>query len=157
MVDEKTRAAAHEALTDYIAARKLRRTPERFAILDKACDMVRLFGVDELYNAIETDGYHVSRTTIYNTLDLLVDAGIVRCHRFGELMAQYELTGPTTPLHLICTQCGAVKEIKDPELTAYLDKRSYPAFHPAYYRLYVHGLCATCSRRNRRSRKKPRT
>ena len=89
MVDDKTRNAAHAALTAYLSAKKLRRTPERFAILDKVCEMSHHFDIDELYSAIEADGYHVSRATIYNTIDLLTDASIVRCHRFGSNQAQY--------------------------------------------------------------------
>ncbi len=43
MVDDKTRNAAHAALTAYLSAKKLRRTPERFAILDKVCEMSHHF------------------------------------------------------------------------------------------------------------------
>ncbi len=64
MVDDKTRNAAHAALTAYLSAKKLRRTPERFAILDKVCEMSHHFDIDELYSAIEADGYHVNSPTI---------------------------------------------------------------------------------------------
>ena len=151
MIDDKLRTAARATLTEYLKAKRLRKTPERYAILDKVCEMNKHFDIEALYAAIEGDGYHVSRATIYNTMELLTDCGIVRRHQFGTQPAQYERVSATVNhLHLICQQCGKIKEVKDPELVSFMNSRLYSAFHDSYFCLYVYGICAACTRRNRR-------
>lgn len=151
MTDDKSRISARAALTEYLKVKKLRKTPERYAILDKVYEMATHFDIDALYADIEKAGYHVSRATIYNTMELLSDCGIVRRHQFGAQPAQYERVSATVNhLHLICQQCGKIKEVKDPELVSFMNSRRYSAFHDSYFCLYVYGICAACTRRNRR-------
>ena len=57
----------------------MRQTPERFAILDKTLEQKVHFDIDELYKNIEAD-YHVSRSTVYNTVELLCECNILRKH-----------------------------------------------------------------------------
>ena len=76
MIDEKSRTTAKAALTEYLRIKKLRKTPERYAILDKVCEMNRHFDIDMLYDIIEEDGFHVSRATLYNTMELFTDCKI---------------------------------------------------------------------------------
>ena len=152
MIDDKLRTAARATLTEYLKAKRLRKTPERYAILDKVCEMNKHFDIEALYAAIEGDGYHVSRATIYNTMELLTDCGLVRRHQFGSQPAQYEcVAGLSTHIHLICQQCGKIKEAKDPELIAFMKNRNYSAFHQAFFNMYVYGLCSACARRNKRN------
>lgn len=154
MLDEKSLIALRAALTEYLRVKKLRKTPERFAILDKIAEMNRHFDIDTLYAAIDADGFHVSRATLYNTMDLFTDCGIVRRHQFGTQPAQYEIAGGIpNHLHLICRQCGKIKEVKDPELVQFINTRHYSAFQNSYFSLYVYGTCNACVRRNKRTKK----
>jgi Fur family ferric uptake transcriptional regulator len=153
MVDENLQNAMHGALADYLSAKNMRQTPERFAILDKVCEFPHHFGIDELYSAIEADGYHVSRATIYNTIELLTDAEIVRCHHFTPETTQYELAESANHLHLICSQCGKIKEVKDSQITSLIKSKNFSAFHASHFQLYIHGICTACIRRNRRNKK----
>lgn len=152
MIDDRSRTTARAALTEYLRVKRLRKTPERYAILDKVCAMAHHFDIETLYAAIEDDGFHVSRATLYNAMDLFTDCGIVRRHKFGAEPAQYErAAGASNHLHLICQQCGKIKEAKDPELVKFMGTRRYSAFHASYFCLYVYGVCAACARRNKRN------
>lgn len=154
MLDEKSLIALRAALTEYLRVRNLRKTPERFAILDKIATMNRHFDIEMLYEAIGADGFHVSRATLYNTMELFSDCGIVRRHQFGTQPAQYEVvSGISNHLHLICRQCGRIKEVKDPELVKFINTRHYSAFQNSYFSLYIYGACNTCMRRDKRIRK----
>ena len=130
-------------LTNFLKDKHLRKTPERYAILEKAIDMSAHFGVDQLYNAMEAEGYHVSRATVYNTLELLCEAGILNRHNFSVNQSHYEVARGSH-LHLICRRCGSIREISDPDLTARLLTDDYDGFQPEYSSSSVYGICAAC-------------
>ena len=95
--------------------------------------------------------YRVSRATIYNTVDLLVDAGLIRKHQFGYNPAQYEKSyNMISHHHLICTKCGKVQEVKDQELLNVLANKKFGKFTTSYYALYVYGLCNRCNQAERK-------
>ena len=63
------------------------------------------------------DSYRVSRATLYNTVDLLLDCHLIRKHQFGKSQAQYEKSYSNKQHdHLICTRCDKVIEFCDPRL-----------------------------------------
>lgn len=130
-------------LTDFLHSHHLRKTPERYAILEKAVELSAHFGVDQLYNAMETAGYHVSRATVYNTLELLCQAGILNRHIFATNQARYEVARGSH-LHLICRQCGKIREVDEPELTSRLLTDAYDRFQPEYSSTIVYGICSDC-------------
>jgi len=150
MKDDKLLPAARDILEQYLKAHGLRRTPERFALLERVFSTGDHFYADVLYEAMELEGYHVSRSTVYATMQLFLDAGLVRRHQFGNQPAQYERSlpgGSRNHLHLICTVCGRVKEARDSTLTAGLCSRDYPGFKAESCALYVYGVCGRCQRR----------
>ena len=154
MSDEKSKTAARVALTQYIHSKKLRRTPERYTILDKIFDIEEHFSIDMLYSALKQDGYHVSKATLYNSVQLFVECGLLRKHQFDGKSAQFErVTGVGNHHHLICTQCGRIKEVKDIALLNMLNAKRYPTFHTAYFALYVYGICSRCQRKNKNKKK----
>ncbi len=149
MADERIKSATIAAFAKYLAQRRLRRTPSRAAVLERVIAMPDHFYADELVHEVEAD--NVSRATVYNTIELLTDAGILRRHTFGTNPAQYELIhGPANHHHLVCTRCGKVKEVKDPEIDRLLSSRHFSGFNPAYTDLYIYGVCSRCSRRKKR-------
>lgn len=144
------KASARTTFTEYLQGKKLRKTPERYAILDKVCDMTEHFHIDTLYSELEATSYHVSLATVYNTMDLLIDCGLVRRHQFNNQPAQYEkVSGVGNHHHLICTQCGRIKDVKDQELLKMMNARRYPAFHTSYFAINVYGVCSRCQRRGK--------
>lgn len=151
MIEEKSKIAAKNKLTLYLESKKLRKTPERYAILDKVFSCNSHFDIMALYKKMEEDSYHVSRATIYNTMDLLTECGLVRKHQFGNQHAQYEKVCDTTNHHhLICTECGKIKEVKDVEFIRYMNTIKYPSFSTSYFMLYVYGICNSCARKLKR-------
>ena len=70
--------------------RGLRKTPERYAIINEIYLYNHHFDADELYNRMIKKNYRVSKATIYNTLDLLVNIDLVSRHIFKDNLAKYE-------------------------------------------------------------------
>ena len=144
---------AKARLAEFLKKQKMRRTPERTAILEKAFSTGKHFYADELYNILEADGYHVSRSTLYASLQVLVDAGLLLRHQFGNQPAQYEratLGGKEPHLPLVCTSCGRVREQREPALPAEITAHKFPRFQPSHFSLYVYGICSRCQREMRR-------
>jgi Fur family ferric uptake transcriptional regulator len=108
---------AKQLFTLYLEKNKQRKTPERFSILEVIYSRDDHFDAEELYLQMRNGGHNVSRATVYNTLDVLVECELVTKHQFGQNHALYEKAyGSRQHDHLICIDCGHVFEFCDPRL-----------------------------------------
>lgn len=73
-----------EVLKQYLRDKGFRNTPERYTILEEIYKLDHHFNVDDLYLIMMKKKYHVSKATIYNTIEIFLDAGLIRKHQFGE-------------------------------------------------------------------------
>tara|TARA_Y100000768_G_C23980299_1_gene685372 strand:- start:1378 stop:1815 length:438 start_codon:yes stop_codon:yes gene_type:complete len=77
-------------LDKHLELKGLRKTPERYAIINEVYSFDHHFDADELYSQMIKKKYRVSRATIYNTLELLVSLELVTRHVFKDNLAKYE-------------------------------------------------------------------
>lgn len=137
-----------EEFTLYLNKNKHRKTPERFAILDHIYSSKGHFDMESLYISMQESNFRVSRATLYNTIELLLDCGLVIKHQFGANVSQYERAyGNENHDHLICISCGSVKEYKNEDLFIPGKQKKLERFKVSYYSMYIYGVCAKCQRK----------
>jgi Fur family transcriptional regulator, ferric uptake regulator len=106
-----------DILRGYLDEKNLRKTPERFNILRAIYGRDGHFDAESLYLELKQQGLKVSRATVYNTLDILVDCGLVSKQYFGDSITKYEKSyGYRQHDHLVCTLCGRILEFCDPRI-----------------------------------------
>lgn len=140
---------ALQKLTEYLARTGRRNTPERLEILEAARSLGSAFTVEDLAAGVAARGVRVAQATVYNTVELLVAAGVIARY-YSSRGARYEML-PANRHHLVCLSCGKTKAVKDQSFSEVLRARHYSAFTASYFEMTVYGICSACARKAKKS------
>jgi Fur family ferric uptake transcriptional regulator len=138
---------------EFLELKKLKVTGERMKIIEHVFERHNHFEADQLLQSMRDRGMRVSRPTVYRTLSLLVEAGLLRELRFGRRSAFEHSYGYPQHEHLYCDQCGSVTEFMSEDLNRLQDeiclKNGFQADHRQFI---VYGVCAACRQKKTNSR-----
>lgn len=117
-VENKNIEIVLDAFKKFLDDKSYRKTPERFTILQEIYKNQKHFNAEELYDIMKSKKYRVSRATIYNTLELLLEAKLIRKHQFkNENLAFYEKSYfDKQHDHIVMMDSGELIEFCDPRI-----------------------------------------
>jgi len=108
---------AKELFVSFLRENNLKVTRERLTLLEEIFTADDHVDADELLTRVKAKSRKVSRATVYRTLDLMVQCGLVRKGRFGRELYSYEKVEPgASHHHMVCSQTGDIIEFSDAEV-----------------------------------------
>ena len=142
MADQKLLNRFKEALKK----EGLKYTPQRTAVLEEIIKEKGHRESEEIYLALKKRGQHVSRATVYRTMDILVNNGFARKMNLGDGRARYEskVNSPHHD-HLVCMDCGLIVEFMDQKIEDLQDEIAIQ--YEFQLKRHIHqlfGLCKKC-------------
>ncbi|MGC9361562.1 MAG: Fur family transcriptional regulator [Candidatus Syntrophosphaera sp.] len=137
----------HERLfQDYLVKRDLKLTTPRRQILEAVFALHEHFDAEQLYEYLKNKTGKASLATIYRTLPLLVDAGLIQLSLHHSSRDVFEhIYGHPRHVHWICSRCGAVQETSLAELSPALKRAAAKlGFSTQEISVQVKGVCSQC-------------
>lgn len=148
---EEVKQSVEEAwplFVDFLKKKDARVTQARKIVLTQVFSRHDHFCADDLAAELSSGMNHVSRGTVYRTLALMEEAGLVRVIRDTDVHAHYEHTfNHPHHEHMICDQCGQFIEFSDPKIVELVDAACEKLrFKERTHRIVVFGTCEECAR-----------
>ena len=136
-----------EKFREFLEIRGEKLTEPRRIIVRHVYDSHKHFDADELVADLRASARRVSRSTVYRTLRLLVEAGLLRELRLTNRTAYEHDYGYPSHDHLHCTECNAVVEFRNEEIRKVREIVSQEhGFRASGHRFIITGICPACSR-----------
>lgn len=134
-------------LRDHVVRNNLKSSSRRELILETLAEIGRHLTAEELHQEVRLRDPRIGAATIYRTLRVLQDSGIVAERRFEGGATRFELVGDHHD-HIICTSCGTIVEFEDPAIESEQHRiaKRY-GFELQSHRHELYGLCASCRAR----------
>jgi Fur family ferric uptake transcriptional regulator len=133
----------------YLEKKSLRLTRQREYISQKIFTTKKHFSVEDMVDVFKNNGGTLGRVTIYRTIALLVDAGLLSEIDFNKGCKHYERSlNRASHAHLVCKRCGKVTEFASSQLENIINKiRATKAFEDLSYDFKATGVCSACKRK----------
>jgi len=147
-VEEEIVQTAEHVFREYLRDRGLKYTEERQALLQAVMRTDEHFEAEQMFFGLRQKGSRVGKATVYRTLKLLVECGIVKEVHFSNKQVHYEHTYGQDPHdHMVCRRCGRIVEFDAGDVVKLRTiLAAQEGFHALSHRFQIMGLCQACVR-----------
>jgi Fur family ferric uptake transcriptional regulator len=130
-----------------LAEQGYRLTPQRIMVISAIEDSDGHISAEEIYAQVIAKYPNVNISTVYRTLELLKQLGLVTVTDLGEGRVRYHPAGKGHHHHLVCQQCGAIIDLDESILSDLKSAllREYQ-FSADLRHLAIFGRCVQCSK-----------
>ena len=134
-----------EAGTQALRRLGLRITPQRLLILQALEGKDAHLTAEDVFSQVRARYPNVHISTVYRTLEMLQDLGMVTETDLGEGKRQYHWAERGQHHHLVCSRCGQILEL-DPAYLRPLERaiKAQYGFRPSLHHFAIFGLCSRC-------------
>ncbi|HEY1853340.1 MAG TPA: Fur family transcriptional regulator [Solirubrobacterales bacterium] len=140
-----TMPTAEQELSDALRERGLRVTPQRLFIYRALRELDRHVSAEEVLAVVGESLPNVSLPTVYATLDLLEEMGLVRRLGVTQGAVLYD-PRPDPHNHRVCDRCGTIEDFEaELDLGIALRRARRGGFEAGRAEVVVHGLCRSCA------------
>ncbi len=147
--------SAEEKFREFLEIRGEKLTTPRRVMVRHVFSSHKHFDADELVAELRLTQSNVSRSTVYRTLRLLVESGLLREFRLANRTVYEHDFGYPSHDHMHCTQCDAIVEFRNEEIRRIRDQVAAEfGFRAEGHRFVVEGICSECSRKSSRQRRR---
>ncbi|HEY0535444.1 MAG TPA: transcriptional repressor [Actinoplanes sp.] len=123
-----------------------RSTPQRGEVLTLLRETDCSHSAQQLHMMLRERGAKVGLTTVYRTLQLLVDAGEVDATRLPGGVQLFRLCSPSHHHHLVCRNCGRTVEVEGPAVERWADRvAAEHGFTDVGHTIEIFGTCSNCA------------
>lgn len=143
--------AEFDRALDQLRSKKVRLTPQRKMILKYLISHHTHPSAEMIYDQLKDSVDNISMATVYNTLKMLVDYGLVIELKNGDGSVHYDYFGHPH-FHVVCDNCGKITDVFDPQFTTIAKELEQLAHEKSGYlvtgnSIEVTGLCPDCQRK----------
>ncbi len=138
-----------EKFKKYLKEKGLRYTRQREDVLRKILETKGHFEIEDIVLDFKKQNLDVSRSTVYRTLNILKELGIVNEVIKYKNKTLYEVALKEHHDHLVCEKCGKIIEFHSEAIEELQNKicKDYN-FKPTFHRLEIYGICEACQKKN---------
>jgi Fur family ferric uptake transcriptional regulator len=138
---------------EHLRRQGLKSTAQRDDIAKVFFAANRHISVEELYNLVKQVNPHIGYATVYRTMKLLTECGLVLESHFRNGEARYESAEGHHHDHLICEGCGKIVEFEEPRIEGLqAEVARNLGFEFTGHKMELYGRCAQCQKTKRAGR-----
>ena len=148
-------ATLERRFEEYLKRQGLNLTRQRHEILHHLMSAERHLGVEEIYDLLKRKDPTLGRATVFRTVRLLQECGLVAEVGAANGRSKYELKADRPHHdHMVCVECGRITEFQSPRMEHFQDEAiRRHGFEALWHRHEIFGRCRNCARERKREGK----